>query len=534
MKFITIQLATVWLFLQATPHFVCGDGLRRSSSSSSSAATIEHALEEGGGDPSASAVVPADMLLHGDDVTANVSPINVVDTMEEDEMRERSLQVTCPTGGKTEVWFGYHPIVSNTYTFYQAKLWVISSDPTKHSIPSIEWTVLANPLWIPSAYKGIKACAKIFTIGSLEGTGSTSKKNLLGVVNNGGDWINPLLSPLLVSSDYDPAVLKAKIDEANTNMNNNFINTNLEYEVMPWDDWYKRGYGWNEFSSNGYISGVLSYLFPAFKFPSMSGYYLGLKKPVPTTFFTTTYSAFTEDELNQKVKNEVYKTQVCTGGNAELWVGRHPVHPVPTKIDWVDHVKLWVISSNVTQHAALGSVWKDLTRERVPDTYYGDKNCAKFFSIGAISNNDELFGGVNHAEDWGKELFGAYRLKSGVDPVSLKTLVDSKNTILNGNFIATSLKHDTAFPRDVNNGAFGWNEFNSNGYIRGLLRSLKYSESGPNGGTMPGWTKPIPSAFFEVSYTTDDQVKQVLGIKGWVNQPNFAGNQLDIFSAFDP
>jgi hypothetical protein len=525
MKLITIHFATVWLVLQAMPHFVRGDGLRRTSSSSV-------------GVPADTMLSPSYNNLHenvdGGVDSANVSPLSVVETMEENAMGARSLQV-CPTGSKTEVWFGYHTIQSNLNNFYQAKLWVISSDPTFHSNPAITWNVPTTTTPIPTAYKGNKLCAKFFTIGAMEGTGATSKKNLVGIVNSNSDITNPLSGALLVSSDYNPVTLKTQIDAANTIMINNFINTNLEYEVYPWDDWYKRGYGWNEFSPNGYISGILGYLFPTYKLPSLSSYLFGLKKPVPTTLFTTTFTAATEKELNQEVRKEVYKTVPCTAGKAELWVGRHRVNPNPTKIDWVDHAKLWVISSNATHHGQLGSIWKDLSLERVPDAYAGDKNCAKFFSVGAMSSNNELFAEVNLADDVTQELLGAYRISWSVDPLSFKTTVDSKNIVMNRNFINTALKHDTSFPRDTNNFGFGWNEFNSNGYISGLLKSMTYSVSSPVGGFLPGWTKQINEALFRVDYTTDDQVKQLLGVKGSVYQPSvLAGTLMQLSSMFDP
>ena len=530
MKLITIHFATVWLVLQAMPHSVRGDGLRRSSSSS--------------------AGVPADTMLSPSDInlqedvdggveSADISPMSVGETMEENAIGARSLQVVCPTGSKTEVWFGYHTIQSNLNNFYQAKLWVISSDPTFHSNPAITWNVPTTTTPVPSAYKGNKLCAKFFTIGAMEGTGTYSKKNLLGIVNSNSDITNPLNGALLVSSDYNPATLKTQIDTANTIMINNFINTNLEYEVYPWDDWYKRGYGWNEFSPNGYVSGILGYLFPSFKFPTtMNSYLFGLKKPVPATLFTTTFTADTEDELNQKVRKEVYKTVPCTAGKAELWVGRHRVRPNPTKIDWVDHAKLWVISSNATQHGQLGSIWKDLSLESVPDGYSGDKNCAKFFSVGAMSLNNELFAGVNLADDVNvtKGLLGAYRISSRVDPLSLKTTVDEKNIVLNRNFINTSLKHDTSFPRDKNNFGFDWNIFNSNGYISGLLPHLKYSVISPVGGFLPGWTKPINYELFRTDYSNSEgPLKVYLGVTGSVYEPSvLAGTLMQLSSMFDP
>jgi hypothetical protein len=48
------------------------------------------------------------------------------------------------------------------------------------------------------------------------------------------------------------------------------------------------------------------------------------------------------------------------------------------------------------------------------------------------------------------------------------------------------------------------------------------------GGTLPGWSKPIPEALFEVAYTTDEQVKQLLKLKGSIFQTSVANDPMQL------
>ncbi len=74
-----------------------------------------------------------------------------------------------------------------------------------------------------------------------------------------------------------------------------------------------------------------------------------------------------------------------------------------------------------------GIVWRDLTRDLVPAGYSGDKNCAKFFSIGAF-DLEKGIGGINYEEDYKLyPLYGASLVRRGVDPVSIKTSVEQAN-----------------------------------------------------------------------------------------------------------
>jgi len=286
MKLIAIRLTVAWLVLHTTCPSVYGCGLRHPSSS----------------------VV--------DDVASDGS------ICEDNDHEHRVLlpratpkPTPCPTGGKTEVWIGFHSWKSNGYEFNQAKIWVISSDPNKHSVGS--WKDFDKTVKVPTFYKGgNKACAKFYTIGASGDKG----KNLVGEVNRESDYITPLTKGQRpVSSDIDPAALRMKADEAIRIMNSNFANTELEYEMYLREKWYIDGYGWNQFSPSGFISGLLSYLFPEFSYKSQynddpRGLAFGWYKPVPKTFFNTEYkpaSTSAKDilEVKIKVKNEVYKAQ---------------------------------------------------------------------------------------------------------------------------------------------------------------------------------------------------------------------------------
>jgi hypothetical protein len=180
-----------------------------------------------------------------------------------------------------------------------------------------------------------------------------------------------------------------------------------------------------------------------------------------------------------------------------------------------------------------GIDWKDLRRDWVPEGYKGDKNCAKFFSIG-VFDLDKRIGGINIKEDYKENpLYGAKPVREGVDPASIKTSVEQANRILFQNFAKTALKHDTSFPRDKNDWAFGWNEYNSNGYIRGLLGYLGFSAYNP-GGTLPGWSKPIPVQLFRTSYNSDAQVKELLNIKDNIFETSVAADPMQLSSTLDP
>jgi hypothetical protein len=540
MKFLAIHLSTIWLVLQATSPSAWGSGFLRGPSSSSLAIDAPSSNnkfdndkryrgraveEEEGGTPQAT-VVPDDLLPLAEDamqldtahpeediatmteadtlnLTLSNSSVTTANTTASSSIGVRPSRKdpltssTCPTGGKAEVWVGHHHLQSNLNNIDQAVIWVISSNPDHHANPlASKWTSVPSTT-VLTGYKGLKRCAKFYSIGAGEGTGSSEKK-LVGEINRPDDVSHALHKGVFVMDIDDPIDFKAQVELANEIMNDNFLDTILQYQAYPRTDWYERGYGWVEFNFNGYITGLLSHL--GHTDITLIGDYLhGWDKPVPKVFFEQSFS-------NTDVKTEVFKTHQCEGGLAEVWVGYHKVFTQEQGVR-VDHAKMWVISSDPLHHQNPSIVWKDLRRDRVPAGYEGDKNCAKFYTFGAGFTGPDLVAGINYPSDVNIDLSGAVMVKSGVDPVSLKGTIDDANTNMMDCFVNSDLKRDTSFPRDFNDWGWGWEEFNDNGYISGLLKFLEFTETLPNGANLPGanlpgWSKDIPVPFFEVGCTS--------------------------------
>ncbi len=208
------------------------------------------------------------------------------------------------------------------------------------------------------------------------------------------------------------------------------------------------------------------------------------------------------------MKAEVYKGHKCEGGLAELWVGYHPIYSDEQNV-WIDHAKIWVMIS--TSKSLPDSRWKDLSPEKVPLDYEGDRNCVKFFSLGSGFVQGEIKGQVNEEGDLTKDLLGAVQVKTGFDPSKLLTDIDKVNLIIDQNFANSSLKRWSAFPQDWNYWGFDWDEFNGNGYISGFLNYLMKAEgneegqeSKPLGGNVDGWEKDIPIELFQKVYSKDE------------------------------
>ncbi|KAL3769242.1 hypothetical protein ACHAWU_006996 [Discostella pseudostelligera] len=532
----------VWLALQATLHEVYGSGLRGPSSSSVSTIDVtsndsrfeydeckhRRAQEEGWEDPASLAVAPGDVIPPPDvnsqvgtlineeterDVDASIFPMAVAETKEDDapgmqELNSLAAMATIkPCTGKAEVWIGSTSLDPTLTKFDLAKLWVISSDSNDHAKTGIPWKALTLDR-VPKEYKGDKQCAKFFTIGAW----ATPSNELRGGLNHNADIPYTFSGGVFVQNPADVAVLKSKVDEANANMNWNFAKTELKYNVLPFEDtrdgkldWYPTGIGWNEFNTNGYISGLMSLLGMPMKKPYGKGV-PGWMKPVPKELFQKKF------DTNAEVQRVVYNTRKCIPKTG-LWVG---YHPVKIGTNWYEHAKIWVISSDANHHAKPEVPWQDLSRDRVPFDFDGGMNCAKFYSVGADEGESEdkynLVGAVNRGSDLKERLYGAARISSKYDgdPVGLFQKIDNGNRIMNGNFHNTALKRDTPFPRNWNDWGLGWNEFNSNGYIHGLLRFLGLPLYRPRGKTMPGWDKNIPNEFFERPFASDEEVKGII------------------------
>lgn len=488
MKIVAIHLTTVWLVFQAMPSWVWGNCLRGPDTPHHVCEHEEHhhfrAVEKGGGGgggPSAAKGAAAAAAAVKDDHAQYFPKANTMRTLEDKtflygpnadfdrgsliNLNHNAVQdqlqldqdpqplnfikdlprtvlqttlppttpapttpmptltpspkptVTLPPGGKAELWVGHHQFQSQLDNFDQAKIWVISSNPVHHSsLPADTWKPVPKNMRGLDDYKGDRKLAKFYSIGA--GEASTTNHNLKGEINRKEDVSKALHVPKFIMEIDDPAAFKVRVDAANLNMNANFSNTLLCYQVYPWIDWLTRGYGWVEFNSNGYISGLLSFFGQVIEKPR--DYVYGWDKPVPRVLFEK------KDFTNNSLKKEYFVPPV--GGEAEIWVGYHSVQPGEENV-LVDHAKLWVISSNPAHHMAMGDVWKPLSRDRIPSDYKGDKNFAKFFTLGAGFSAHELKAEVNHEDDVNKNLSGAKMVASslGIDPVAFKTSIDTAN-----------------------------------------------------------------------------------------------------------
>ncbi len=119
----------------------------------------------------------------------------------------------------------------------------------------------------------------------------------------------------------------------------------------------------------------------------------------------------------------------------------------------IDHAKLWVISSNPSHFNLPNVVWHDLRREMVPSDYQGNRDCAKFFTIGSGFAQGELKGELNNEDDREEPLWGAKKVDSNCNPVSLWEKIQSSNVILGKNY-AKVLQRSTDFPEEFNDWGF--------------------------------------------------------------------------------
>jgi hypothetical protein len=65
------------------------------------------------------------------------------------------------------------------------------------------------------------------------------------------------------------------------------------------------------------------------------------------------------------------------------------------------------------------------------------------------------------------------------------------------------------------------------------LGYLGFSAFNP-GGTLPGWSKPIPVQLFITSYNSDAQVKELLNIKDNIFETSVAADPMQLSSTLDP
>ena len=190
--------------------------------------------------------------------------------------------------GLAELWVGYHGVKPSNK--HHSKMWVISSD--KEEIKTVMgWKELEEKR-VPAKYAGDKTCAKFWTIGA--GPPNAAFDELVADINRPTDVDLPLWGATYVA-EVDPAVLKPKIESANKIMNKNFVDTTLEYDIDPggWS-WH----AWDEYNSNGYISGMQIFLGYGVVEPS-GGDRQGWSKSVPRPLFSTSYT--TDDSVRAAI-----------------------------------------------------------------------------------------------------------------------------------------------------------------------------------------------------------------------------------------
>jgi hypothetical protein len=101
----------------------------------------------------------------------------------------------------------------------------------------------------------------------------------------------------------------------------------------------------------------------------------------------------------------------------------------------------------------------------------------------------------------------------------LSKTIDGGNLNIEKNFANILLKRSTDFPQEFNAWGIGWNQFNENGYVSGLLNYLMKGggpEIGqskiPLGGLLDGWEKDIPIAFFEAGLYSTATEKELMDV----------------------
>jgi hypothetical protein len=462
----------IWLVLQATPLSVRGGSLRGISSSSSSSGVA------------------------------------------------RRLP-TCPLNGQAKIFIGHHKIDKKLPQLNQAVLWVVSPFTSHYDLENFTWEDMPSdaPTEVFYKKKVNHACYHLFTVGA-GGKSPEEPEVLTAGINRKDDRNKPFLDPVFVTNrnTADLTKFKTAIDKAIKTVNANFAakldpndptkkKTLLKYKLIPHDNWYQLGHGWEEFNTNGFMTGLITTLGSVYNaaLTKDTSTLPGWNKPVPPDFFNispTTSTSFTS------MKSSVYKTEPCVNHPPELWVGYHT--DLTNKVATVDHAKIWVIQSTT---ATLTSDWNDISPEMVPPEYAGDKNCAKFFSLSSAFGHGSFGGILNDSTDLDTNLLGAVKATFAL-PGNILSEITKTNPIIQANF--DLLKGMTAFPQDWNQWDIGWKEFNGNGYVSGFLNYLAHLTSGDHGnelGTkslkpkasfLEGWDKDVPIEFFESTMSADN------------------------------
>ncbi|MBI2927421.1 MAG: RHS repeat-associated core domain-containing protein [Verrucomicrobia bacterium] len=205
--------------------------------------------------------------------------------------------------------------------------------------------------------------------------------------------------------------------------------------------------------------------------------------------------------------NDVINSQDFLGLYIELWYGNHPVASI------ANHSKLWLITDEASFanaggfefHPALSKI------ESAPAGFIGPCNIW-LIAIGAGPGGRtglELVANFNRESDIEESLHNP-TLVAGFSTESQARAflghVAARNRRMNLNFENTTLEYWFNPPLSYTD-PDGWDEFNSNSYISGLLASFGYTLPQP-GAYVPGYEKPVPSFVFTKLFPSTRALKK--------------------------
>lgn len=194
----------------------------------------------------------------------------------------------------------------------------------------------------------------------------------------------------------------------------------------------------------------------------------------------------------------------------ELWYGNH----IPDAAKTSRHSKLWM----VTDEAELANAnrklfdFKPALSKTESGRSEGSDPCLWLIAMGAGPNwaIDELIAEFNRTDDVGKTLENPTLVTTFTTVPSARDFllqVLARNKTMNQNFENTTLEYDL-YPDPSYTSTLGWDEFNSNSYISGLLTSFGYATPAPNG-PAPGYEKPVPTFVFTQHFLSTRELKRV-------------------------
>gem|GEM_PF-6710147 len=196
----------------------------------------------------------------------------------------------------------------------------------------------------------------------------------------------------------------------------------------------------------------------------------------------------------------------------ELWYGNHLVEFLGMS---GFHSKLWLITdeAELVRHAGSQrfTFFPVLSKTKTAGKdFIGACNLyALAIGAGPDQSPDELWAQFNRRRDIELDLFNpelVTSFSSMPDAIRFLNTVQNRNTIMNQNFINTTLEYDVDVDYSYIS-TFGWDEFNSNSYVSGLLRSLGYRLPIVTV-SAPGYRKPLPNFVFTTSFASSEQLRK--------------------------